>query len=158
MFSFLFGRNSTAAVQAYLERIAFLMGFLEQYGGKPKNVVVAAMREKLLLDIPTDAVDSEDRYWPDPSNSDISISFRCKYTDGLEVVNQFLLTGFDALANTLIIGTAHGGDRTSFTWSASVESESRPVPTISRKVQNMFWRLPGYKLVGVGDFRFLLRE
>lgn len=152
-------RVSGAAVKAHLERISFLMKYLEQYGMWNKKEVVEVLNKELLLAIPKDIQDPEGRVWPDPSNSNIAISFSCNNSDNINCVNQFTLIGFDVIANTLVIGTAHQKDkeRAHFSWSITKESDARSVPPLSEKIHQEFWNLPGYNQIELGEFRFLKR-
>ena len=159
MVSFFRKKVSEDAVKAHLERISFLMKYLEQYGLWNNKQVVEILNKELLLGIPEDIQNPEDRVWPDPSNSNIAISFACNDHDNINCVNQFMLIGFDAMANTLIIGTAHQEDkeRAHFSWSITNESDARSVPRLSERIHQEFWNLPGYSQIGLGEFRFLKR-
>lgn len=159
MVSFFRKKVSGDAVKAHLERISFLMKYLEQYGMCNKKQVVKILNKELLLGIPKEIQDPEDRVWPDPSNSNIAISFACNDRDNINCVNQFTLIGFDAMANTLIIGTAHLEDKeqTHFTWSISKESDARSMSPLSERIHQEFWNLPGYNQIGLGEFLFLKR-
>jgi hypothetical protein len=156
MFSFLF-QGSSAALQGYIDRVAFLMRYLEQHGLKEMHEVVASLRKDLLLNIPDDEQRPDERHWVDPSNRDLAISFRVG-KDGL--VTSFMIAGFGNLSNTLVLGSALRQDngQPSFTWNTCPESESRPIPRISREFQQAFWGIPGYKLIGLGKHKFLVHD
>lgn len=154
----LFGAND--AIQPYIDRVAFLMAYFERHGLQDKGSVVKALQSELLLNIPENISDPEERVWNDPSNSDMGISFSCNPMKNPILVNQFIIHGFGVIANTLIIGTAnnHEDGSMSFTWSTCPESDARPVPVMARKLQERFWSISGYTIVGLGEYKFLMHE
>jgi len=159
--SWLLGKSkiSVHAAELHLDRVRFLMEYLEQHALKDKKAVVVALNRELLLKIPLELQDPEGRHWFDPSNKNLAISFTCNDRSHSSRVNQFVITGFEQLANTLFIGTVHGGgDKTVVWWSASVESDMRDVPPLAKAVQEAFWKMPGWKLIdGFGRQNWLQR-
>lgn len=135
------------------------MEYLERHALKDRKDVVEALSRELLLKIPLDLKDPEERHWFDPSNKNLAISFSCGEPSGAARVHQFVITGFEQLANTLFIGTVHGsGDKMVLWWSASVESEMRDTPPLAKAVQSAFWKMPGWRIIdGLGRQKWLQR-
>ncbi len=141
-----------------LDRIDFLMGYLQKYALMNKSEVVACLNNELLLGIPSNMPDPERRNFPDPSNKNLGVSFNC---DDLEnphrVCQQIIITGYEDLANLLIIGTASGPGTLHFT--VSPESNARPIPTLSRAVQEQIWKLPGWEVHNISrSYKYLTKK
>lgn len=157
MLSFLKRRANPNLVRAELDRIMSLMSRFEGYGVLHKERIVSLLNSELGLAIPPALEDPERRIWPLPGSPNLAISFNCSDLTDRELVTQFVLTGFKALANCLIIGST--GDRgESYTWSISNESPMREIPPLTRALQGTFWSIPGYQEISFGERRFLLRR
>ena len=136
MLSWLFGKSKShqEVLQLNLQRISFLMDYLQQCSFKEKEEVVEILNKGLILNIPSDVSDPEDRLWPDPSNSNLAISFSCNDLSSPSQVNQLSIIGFKDIANTLIIGTATEAKNGKLMWRISTESDARSVPALARVI------------------------
>ena len=157
------------AVQRHVKRIEFLMVYLEQHLMKDKKDVVEALNRDLQTHIPSDMYDPEGRTWPDGNNKNLTVGFSCtamptpgssrpsaaamalekiKNPSAATAVNQFTITGYAEIANTLVIGTGFeaGGK---LVWSISEESEAREIPPLARAVQRALWKMPGWEVDNV---------
>ena len=160
MLSWLFGKSKShqEVLQLNLQRISFLMDYLQQCSFKEKEDVVDILNKGLILNIPSDAPDPEDRLWVDPSNSNLAISFSCNDQSFPSRVNQLSIIGFKDIANTLIIGTATEAKNGKLMWSISTESEARNVPALARVIQKNIWVMPGWKVGGFSGYQYLERK
>ena len=145
MFDWLFGRNklSNELLQLNLDRISFLMGYLQQHAFKPKNEVVRALNRELLLAIPEELKDPEGTIWPDPSNQNLAISFNCLDPSHPDRVTSFGIHGFEALAGATIIGTAT--DAKAVGWRTGTEFPGLEAGPLTRAVNEALWKMPGWK-------------
>lgn len=133
------------------------MSRFEHYGVQDKFKLVKTLNSDLGLGIPDELKDPEKRIWPLPENANLAISFSCNEPSNRNLVTQFVLVGFESLANCLVIGST-GDLGESYTWSISNESAMRDIPPLTRALQGAFWALPGYEEIGFGQHRFLLRR
>lgn len=160
MFSRLFGKSKShqAVLQVNLQRISFLMEYLQQCALKDKDEVVSILNQGLMLGIPNDISDPEHRHWPDPSNDNFAISFGCFNSDTEKQVTQVCITGFNDIANTLIIGTANKHKNGKLMWRVSPESDARKTPALSRIIQKSIWEMPGWSIGGLKEYQYLEKE
>ncbi len=160
MFSWLFGKSKAhkSIISLNLKRISFLMEYLQQCSLKDKNEVVQILNKGLMLGIPDDVVDSDDRLWPDPSNNNLAISFSFLSSSVRNQVNQLIINGFGDIANTLVIGTANEHKDGKLMWRVSAESEARETPFLSGEIQNDIWEMPGWRISGVSGYKYLEKE
>nr|VFJ87083.1 MAG: hypothetical protein BECKH772A_GA0070896_1000223 [Candidatus Kentron sp. H]VFJ88728.1 MAG: hypothetical protein BECKH772B_GA0070898_1000219 [Candidatus Kentron sp. H]VFJ94999.1 MAG: hypothetical protein BECKH772C_GA0070978_1000170 [Candidatus Kentron sp. H] len=151
----LFNKNNALQNRAkpYIDRISFLMNYLNDLLLRDKSDVIKTLNESLLLGIPTDIPNPENRFWPDPSCQHLAISFSCDPVNNPNLVEQFILTGCEDVDNILVIGTGH--DASGSTWSIANETRVRPVPPLSVIIQKAFWKIPGWEEIGFGEIRFL---
>lgn len=156
----IFKRNRATVDQAkpYIDRISFLMNYLNGLLLKDKHDVINALNNSLLLSIPADIPDPENMGWPDPSCKNLTIGFACDPIINPNSVGQFILTGFEDIDNILIIGTGH--DNKSSSWSIVNETQLRPVPPLAALIQKEFWKIPGWnETESISDeFRFLKKD
>lgn len=157
MLSWLFGKSEShqEVLQLNLQRISFLMNYLQQCSFKQKGEVVDLLNNGLLLNIPVNIPDPEDRHWPDPSNNNLAISFSCNSPSSPSQVNQLCITGFNDLANTLIIGTAAEAKNGKLMWRICPESNTRSVSALARVIQKEIWKMPDWKVKGFADYQYL---
>jgi hypothetical protein len=153
----IFGRKkpSDEAIKPYLERIAFLMDYLDEHVGKNKLECAIRLNDGLRLAIPSNLAEIDERIFLDPSNNCIGISMTCHDLDDPEKVTGFQICGYEEIANTLVIGSYHGGS--AMDWGIDVESKARPLPPLSAALQQALWELPGWEVIELGNFRSLTR-
>lgn len=149
-------QHSSEVVDAHLKRILFLMEFLQRHLNRDRASVVQALNQDLLLSIPPDLRDPEDRIYPDPEDESIAISFRCGDHEHRSRVDQFMINGYEDIAGALVIGTAHDpSDNRQATWSFSEETQLAPA---AAELGKRFWSSPGWKLSDVTIGRYRVRR
>ena len=144
--------------KVYIGRIGFLMEHLNELFLE-KNTVVKALNKSLLLNIPTNITDPENYYWHDPSCPNLAIGFSCQFNGNPNIVDQFVITGFEDVDNIIITG--NGYEDSSPLWAIDPEAPMRPIPPISAIIMKEFWKMPGWKETesdGMDEFRFLYKE
>jgi hypothetical protein len=113
------------------------------------------LNDGLRLAIPSNLAEIDERIFLDPSNNCIGISMTCHDLDDPEKVTGFQICGYEEIANTLVIGSYHGGS--AMDWGIDVESKARPLPPLSAALQQALWELPGWEVIELGNFRSLTR-
>jgi hypothetical protein len=138
--------GSSKAVEAHLKRILFLMEFLQRHANRDKASVVRALREGLLLNIPTDMRDPEGRAFADPQDASLSIGFVC---NDPARVHQFIIHGYEDIAGALVVGTAPDPDTQSVVWSISRIRTVDAQPPTTAELERLFWGAPGWQLTDI---------
>ncbi len=160
MLSRIFGavRVSQQLLQLNVDRVRFLMEYLQQHALKNKHAVVESLNRELLLSIPEGLRDPEGRIWPDPSNKNLAISFNCNDSTHPNRVDQFVIRGFEQLANTSIFGSAHEPYDGKLMWSVDIESRFSKVPPLARALEKAIYQMPGWKVIGFDNIRFVQQQ
>lgn len=133
------------------------MSTLESYGAKAIGAIAPRLNLDFGLDIPSEHPDPQDRFWLMPNHPNWVLTIRCGEPQHPNIVTGYSLSGIAALAACQLLGCT-GDLGETYTWGMSTDLFQQNPPPMTNALQQIFYTLPGYTQLSVGDMRFLSRR
>ena len=147
VFGFL--RSQGQVLDLHVDRILFLMEYLQRHVNKKESEVIQALRRDLLFKV-TEPKGSD---WPDPSNANIGIYIEAMHQPG--VIDHFRLYGRDVLEGLVIMGSSPEPNR--IWWTPEISPFGSPT-RLAHTVRVKLKHAPGWENMGMDDSHVALRK